>query len=172
MRQRIVACAIVGAAGGAVGIATLASARHDPGGSFAGNSTLGAIAELGAGWALILIGLIFWLRRRNVCGPLLVAAGVAWFLPEWGNPGIGSAAAFSIGLAGFVACPPLVAHAALAYPSGRLGSTIDRAALRIAYAGAIGLLGLFPTAVFDPKAESCLQCPGNLLLVHGDTGAF
>jgi signal transduction histidine kinase len=172
MRQRIVACTIVGAAGGAVGIATLASARHDPGGSFAGSSTLGAIAELGAGWALILAGLIFWLRRTNVCGPLLVAAGLAWFLPEWGNPGIGSAAAFSIGLAGFVACPPLVAHAALAYPGGRVGSNVARATLAVGYAGAVGLLGLLPTAVFDPRAQSCLQCPRNLLLVHGDAGAF
>jgi signal transduction histidine kinase len=172
MRHKIVACAIVGAAGAAVGIVSLSFARGDPGGSFAGNSTLGAIAELGAGWALILTGLVFWLRRRNACGPLLVAAGLAWFLPEWSNPGVGSAAAFSIGLAGFVACPPLVAHAALAYPSGRLGSMVGRAALGIAYAGAIGLLGLLPTAVFDPKAESCLQCPGNLLLVHGDTGTF
>ena len=171
MRQRIVACAIVGAAGVAVGIFSLAVARGDPGGSFAGNSTLGAVAELGAGWALVLTGSIFWLRRRNACGALLVAAGLAWFLPEWGNPGIGSSAAFSIGLAGFAACPPLVAHAALAYPGGRVGS-IARAVLAIAYAGAIGLLGLMPTAVFDPRAESCLQCPRNLLLVHGDAGAF
>jgi signal transduction histidine kinase len=172
MRRRMVLWAILGAAGAAAGIFSLGVARSDPGGSFAGNSTFGGIVELGVGWALILTGLIFWTRRKNACGALLVAAGLAWFLPEWSNPGVGSAAAFSVGLAGFVACPPLVAHVALAYPGGRVGSNLGRAALGVGYAGAFALLGLMPTAVFDPKAQQCLQCPRNLLLVHGDPGAF
>src|ERR671925_979369 len=123
MRQRIVACAIVGAAGGAVGIATLARARHDPGGSFAGTSTLGAIAELGAGWSLVATGLLFWERHsRNWFGPLLAASGFAWFLPEWSNPGVGTAVGFSVGVVRFAGCAPPVGPAALAYPSRRLPS--------------------------------------------------
>src|SRR5919109_3781146 len=119
MRQRIVACAIVGAAGGAVGIATLARARHDPGGSFAGTSTLGAIAELGAGWSLVATGLLFWERHsRNWFGPLLAASGFAWFLPEWSNPGVGTAVGFFVGVLRVPGRPPPLCPPRLAYPGG------------------------------------------------------
>src|SRR5919108_178970 len=109
----------IGLAALAFGLLTLARARHDPGGSFAGTSTLGAIAELGAGWSLVATGLLFWERHsRNWFGPLLAASGFAWFLPEWSNPGVGTAVGFSVGLVGFAGCAPLVGHAVLAYPSG------------------------------------------------------
>lgn len=153
------------------GLLTLSRARHDSAGSFAGASTLGAIAELAAGWSLVAVGLLFWERHgRNLSGPLLVAAGFAWFLPEWPNPGIGSALGFTVGLIGAAACAPLVGHAALAYPTGRLKSAIERVTLAAAYSGAIVLLGALPASTFDPAATGCLQCPGNLALAHGDAG--
>jgi signal transduction histidine kinase len=105
---------------------------------------------------------------RNRVGILLVAAGLVWFLPELSNPGVGSRFAFTLGLVGFVATAPIVAHVALAYPRGRLGSTLDRLLVASAYAGSILLLGLFPTALFDPVAQGCHQCPSNLILVRGD----
>ncbi len=155
------------------GLLTLGRARHDPGGSFAGTSTLGGIAELGAGWSLVAAGLLFWERHsRNWFGPLLVAAGFAWFLPEWSNPGVGSALGFTAGLVGFVACAPLVGHAALANPTGRLRSVLERATVTIAYSGALVLLGLLPATVFDTDAAGCLQCPRNLILAHGDPSLF
>ena len=40
------------------------------------------------------------------------------------------------------------------------------------YLAAIGLLGLAPALVFDPAAQGCLRCPTNLVLVHGDAGAY
>jgi len=158
----------------AFGLLTLARARHDPGGSFAGASTLGAIAELAAGWSLVAAGLLFSERHpRNVFGPLAVAAGFAWFLPEWGNnPGVGTAVGFTVGLIGFVACAPLVAHAALTYPTGRLPSRAAAVTVALAYAGALLLLGLLPTTVFDTKSSGCLQCPRNLVLVHGDSSLY
>src|SRR5262245_65262874 len=105
----------------AVGIYTLDIVRDDPFASFAGASTGGTIALLGAGWALIASGAAFWLRSpRNRVGPLLVAAGFAWFLLEWINPRTGSAAAFTLGLCFYAACPPLVGHAVLAYPGGKV----------------------------------------------------
>jgi len=159
-------------AGAAFGILSLTIARVDPGGSFAGSSTQDGILELGAGWGLMLTGLLFWARRpRNRFGPLLTAAAFAWFLPEWSNSGVGERGAFTLGLVGFAACPPLIAHAALCYPGGRLGSALDRILLAFAYVGALGFLGLLPTAVYDPAAEGCLQCPRNLALTHGDSGA-
>jgi signal transduction histidine kinase len=164
--------AFVFLAGGA-GALALTTARRYPDESFAGTSTLGALAELAAGWSLVTAGLLFSLRhRRNLFGPLLVGAGFAWFLPEWSNPRVGSAAAFALGSVGFVACAPLVAHAALAYPTGRLRSRLELVVVGISYAAAVLLLGLLPTSVFDPKTTGCGDCPRNLLLVRSDTSLF
>jgi len=157
----------------AVGVLSLAIALRDPEGSFGGISVLSGIAELAGGWSLAFLGLVFWARhRRNGFGPLLVAAGFAWFLREWANPDVGSGIAFTIGLVGVVACAPLVGHAALAYPNGRLASNADRVLLSFAYAGAVVLLGFLPTAVFDPPAQGCFDCPKNLILVGGDQSLF
>src|SRR6266511_3432685 len=115
----------------AVGVLSLAIARRDPEGSFGGISVLSGIAELAGGWSLAFLGLVFWARhRRNGFGPLLVAAGFAWFLREWANA--------------------------------------DRVLLSLAYAGAVVVLGFLPTAVFDPPAQGCFDCPKNLILVGGD----
>ena len=154
------------------GLVTLSRARRDPVVSFAGGSTLGAIAELAAGWGMIVAGLVFWERHRgNRCGPLFVAAGLAWFLPEWTNQGVGSAVGFTAGLVGVAACAPLVGHAALAYPTGRLKSYFDRATVSVAYAGALLLLGYLPTSVFDPQA-GCSLCSRNLALVAGSRRVY
>jgi signal transduction histidine kinase len=156
-----------------LGILALVVAREHPVGSFAGTSTLGGIAELAAGWSLVAAGLLFRARHRtNRFGILLVAAGLAWFLPELSNPRVGVAFGFTVGLVGFVACAPLVAHAALAYPTGKLRSPLEVAVVAFSYCGAILLLGLLPTAVFDPKATGCFECPPNLVLVEGDGGLF
>src|SRR5512132_3256953 len=128
-RYGLVVLALLAAA---LGVASLVVARHDPAGSFAGASIVGAVAELGAGWSLVAAGLLFWSRhRRNRFGALLVAAGFAWFLPEWSNPGVGTALGFTIGLVGFVACAPFVGHAALAYPTGRLRSRLELAGVAV-----------------------------------------
>ena len=173
MRRRAVALGI-SALGVAVGVFTLDVARDDPGYWFAGTSTLAAASLLAAGWALIGCGLGYWLRRpTTLVGPLLCAAGFAWFLPEWNNPGIGSALAFTIGLCLYAACPPLVGHAVLAYPGGRLGSRFERGAVAAAYVGGVLVLGLLPTLVFDPQGQDCNQCPSNLLAVadNGELGS-
>jgi signal transduction histidine kinase len=157
----------------AVGILSITAAREHPTGSFAGMSTLAGIAELGAGWSLVVAGLLFWGRHRDSrFGLLLVAAGFAWFLPEWSNPGFGSALGFTVGIIGFVACAPLVGHAALAYPTGRLRSRLEVAVVVASYAGALLLLGLLPATVFDTRATGCLECPSNLALVRGDSELF
>ena len=56
-----------------------------------------------------------------------------------------------------------MAHAALAYPGGRLAGRSERAGLLLAYASTILVLGLLPALVFDPAAQGCSQCPRNLL---------
>ena len=160
-------------AGSALGVFSLAIARDNPTFSFAGTSLGGAVALLGAGWALLAGGLAFWGRRPgNAVGPILVAASVAWFVAEWDNPSIGSAVGFTIGLALYAACPPFVAWAMLAYPSGRLASWGERLAIGVTLAGAVLVLGLLPALFFDPAAAGCAQCPENGLVVSDEPGLF
>jgi signal transduction histidine kinase len=163
MGRRAVAFGIA-ALGLTVGAFSLRVARDEPGYWFAGDSAIAAEAFLAAGWALVGCGLGSWLRwAASRFGPLLAAAGFAWFLPEWNNPGIGSSLAFTIGLCLYAACPPLVAHAVLAYPGRRLGSTTARGAVVVAYVGAMLVLGVLPALVFDPQTQGCTRCPSNLL---------
>ncbi len=160
-------------AGSALGVFSLAIARDNPTFSFAGTSLGGAVALLGAGWALLAGGLAFWGRRPgNAVGPILVAASGAWFVAEWDNPSIGSAVGFTIGLALYAACPPFVAWAMLAYPSGRLASWGERLAIGVTLAGAVLVLGLLPALFFDPAAAGCAQCPENGLVVSDEPGLF
>jgi signal transduction histidine kinase len=149
--------------------ATLALARSHPDGSYAGRVVVGAAIEVGAALALAAAGLMFWASRpHNPIGPLLVAAAVAWLLPEWSNPDVGSAPLFTLGLVSLVACMPLIAHVALAYPSGRLEQRRAKALAAIGYVCAIGLIGLAATTAFDPRGLGCGDCPHNLVLIHGD----
>jgi signal transduction histidine kinase len=160
-------------AGLALGAFSLIVARDDPTFSFAGTSPGGAVALLGAGWALLACALAFWGRRPgNAFGPILVAASGAWFVAEWDNPGVGSAVFFTIGLVLYAACAPLVAWAMLAYPSGRLASWGERLGIGVALAGAVLVLGLLPTLFLDPAATGCAQCPENLVLVSDKQGLF
>src|SRR5215468_4280013 len=154
------------------GLVSLLVARSHPDGSFAGTSWVAAVAELAAGWALIAVGLRVVLRRpANRPGYLLAAAGVRWFFVEWDNPGIGSPAAFTLGLVAWALAPPVVAHAILAYPSGRPLPAPGRAVLFAAYVGAGLVLGLLPALVFDPGQQACSQCPANLLSVSSNPDA-
>jgi signal transduction histidine kinase len=106
-------------------------------------------------------------------GPLLAAAGFAWFLTEWNNPGIDSALAFTTGLVAYgVACAPFVGHAVLSYSGRQPRALLETGALAFAYAGSLLVLGLLPALVFDPQAAGCSQCPRNLLLVTADSALF
>jgi signal transduction histidine kinase len=167
-RALVVAIASLGLV---VGVYSLRVGRDDPAYSFAGASTVGAVALLGAGFLLVGAGLLFWMRRpSSLAGPLLSAAGIAWFLFEWKNPGIGSAAAFTVGLCLYGACPPVVGHAVLVYPR-RLTSWLHRAGVAVAYAGNVLVLGVLPAIFYDPTAQGCSQCPRNLVLVSGSERA-
>jgi signal transduction histidine kinase len=166
----IVALAL-GAIGAGFGLLTLAEARSAPGLSFAGTSWVGAVAELTAGWALIAAGVAeTWRRPASRAGLLLAGAGIGWFFAEWNNPGLGSPAAFTFGLIASALAAPLVAHAALAYPTGRLDSRLDLCVLVFAYAGAGLVLGLLPALFFDPGRQGCSLCPANLVLARSEPG--
>jgi signal transduction histidine kinase len=158
-------------AGLALGVFSLAVARGGAGYSFGGSSAFAGAAELVAGYALLAVGVTAWMRPRQAgLGVILVAASFAWFLLEWSNPAAGSVV-FTTGLVLYAAAPPLVAHAMLAYPDGRVGWWPGRLGLALGYAGSVLVLGLLAAAVFDPAAEGCAQCPRNLLLVAGGSSS-
>ncbi len=152
------------------GLLSLLIARSHPGATFGGTSWTAGLAELAAGWAVIGAGCYVW-RRGKRSGLSLAAAGVAWFFPEWDNPGAG-AAVFTFGLVSYALAPAVVAHAVMAYPSGRLSSPLERVALAVAYADAALVLALFPALFFSPPEQGCSLCPPNLLLADGQPGLF
>jgi signal transduction histidine kinase len=161
----------LGALGAVFGLLTLTVARSAPGGSFGGASWVGALAELAAGWVLIAAGVAeTWRRPASSTGLLLAGAGIGWFFVEWDNSGLGSPAAFTFGLIASALAAPLVAHAALAYPAGRLDSRLDVFLLVFAYAVAGLVLGLLPALFFDPGRQGCGLCPANLVLVRSEPG--
>ena len=82
----------------ALGAFSLALARDEPLSRLQGISLEGAVALLGAGWALArLRARVLEPAPGNAVGPLLVAAGSAWFLAELDNPGVGSPVVFTSG---------------------------------------------------------------------------
>jgi signal transduction histidine kinase len=91
------------------------------------------IADAGAGYALVFLGLAAWSRRpERRAGPIMGAAGFAWFLGTAWNPAV------------FLHRGPL-AHLLLSYPSGRLSSRVERSAVGVAYAYA----AVYPVADND-----------------------
>jgi signal transduction histidine kinase len=157
---------VVLAAGLALGVTALAVVHGTPASSLAGTSAGATVALAAVGWALIACGVVAWARRpASRFGPLLAAAGGGWFVAELNNPGAGSSLLFTAGLLGYAACPAIVAHAALAYPEGRVPGRLARGALTVAYAGTLLALGLVPALTFEPAAQGCIDCPDNLLAV-------
>ena len=154
------------------GLLSLLIAQSHPGATFGGTSWPAGLAGLAAGWAVIGAGFYVWRRRGKRAGLLLAAAGVAWFFPEWDNPGVGTAAAFTFGLVTYALAPAVLAHAVLTYPSGRLASPLQRLAITVAYADAALLLGLLPALFFSPPGQGCSLCPPNLLLADAQPGLF
>jgi len=156
------------AAGIAAGIATVLLARGHPDLSLAGDSSGASALQLAAGWGLIVAGVALAARRSTRrSGPLLVAAGFAWFAVEAANPEVGSPLVFTAGLLLAVACPALVAHAALAHSERR--AHIDIAVIGAGYAVCLGVFGIATTVLNDPRAHGCLGCPDNLAYITGST---
>src|SRR4029077_6093110 len=157
---------VVLAAAAAAGMLSLGLAQLDPQAALGGASIPTGLVLLGTGWAVIACGTVAGVRRPGSrFGRLLVAAGFAWFLAEFNNPGAGSAALFTTGLVTYAVCPALVAHAALAYPGGALPGAIARTPIALGYASTILALGLVPTLLVDPASHGCSQCPHDMLAI-------
>ena len=156
-------------AGLAVAVTSIWLAWRGPAFSIAGTSPYAAVAELAAGWALIVSGIAA--RRRRPTSPfgwIIAVAGLAWFLVEWPNPASAGSVLFSVGLVFHVAYPALIAHAVLGFPTGRLGAPIARAVVAAAYLTNIVVLGVVPTLFFEPGSAGCPGCPDNVFALGSD----
>lgn len=83
------------------------------------------VLDTAAGFALIFLGLVAWSRRPSSrVGPIMATTGFTWFLGTLWNPAV------------FLHRGPL-AHLLLSYPSGRLSSRVEQAAVGMACAYAV-----------------------------------
>jgi hypothetical protein len=135
--------------------------------TYAGRSNAAAALTLSAGLTLVVAALGMQLARRaGRLVDLLLLASATWFAPVWvgwtdGSPIVRSAAA---ALSGFTF--PLLLHATLAQPSGRVGRRSSRVLIGIAYGEAsltAVALALFRDPYFDPSCWA--NCSVNSFLV-------
>jgi signal transduction histidine kinase len=151
-------------------LASGVASRHGDVTTYAGRSTASAVAELVAGWALIAFGLLSFARRpERPAGPLAVAAGFAWFAPDWlgWQTGPGAVRAVALAVAGLPAAA--VVQLAIGAPTGSLSSRSARAVVAASWA-VTALVGIGRALLYDPLADpDCVVwCSPNPLLVHGD----
>jgi PAS domain S-box-containing protein len=114
------------------------------------------------GWAFIAAGLLARTRRPdNRMGLLLIAVGFTWFLSSLS--GANDSNLWTLGYVLGALWAAVFVHALLAYPSGRLGATWERAVV----IGGYLLAGLaeITVAIFEPDPASCSDCPANAILI-------
>jgi hypothetical protein len=124
-------------------------------------------ASVVAAWSFLLAGLVAWQRRpENRLGPLMVAVCFALLARQfrYSHDDLAFTVFFLIGELGYA----LVAHVALAYPSGRVTDRLERAFVRLVYVVAV----VFPLAIllfddgqklryFDPVPRT------SVIVIHG-----
>ncbi|HET7014577.1 MAG TPA: histidine kinase [Streptosporangiaceae bacterium] len=108
------------------------------------------------GLAFLIGGLIAMDRRPgNVIGPLMLGVAFVPYLGNFGNVQVTPLPLLGV-ISGQVAAP-MLAHIALAYPTGKLRSGLDRAVVATIY-GAATAVNLVIILVFDPRAGGCGRC--------------
>ena len=81
----------------------------------------GWLPDLAVGWTLIACGLVAWSRRPETrSGMLLAGTGFAWFAANFSDQAL------------YLHRGPLI-QLVLSYPSGRLGSRLERGVVAVAY---------------------------------------
>jgi signal transduction histidine kinase len=98
---------------------------------------------------------------------LMTVVGVTWF--AWDLAWIYLPIPYTLGILLGSAFQPVLAHLAIAFPSGSLRSRLDRAVVGINY----GVWFAFALAImlfWDPRVDCPIGCSINLLLVDADRG--
>jgi signal transduction histidine kinase len=122
----------------------------------------------GVAAAYIGTGVIALLRRPgNATGLLMAAVGFLWLVNDlyWFN----AALPFTVAATFELLYQPVLAHLALAFPTGRLPGRLERRVMVCVYVWTLGN-NLVRMLFSDPHAEGCGRCPANLLLVDHDPG--
>jgi len=107
-----------------------------------GTTSFRAASTVLAAWAFLAAGVATWSRRpRNRLGPLMVAACFALLARQfrYSHDALAFTTFFALGELGYA----LVAHTALAYPSGRVTDRAEQLFLKVAYTTALA----FPLAI-------------------------
>ncbi len=155
------------------GLAAVTVARHHGNGTtYAGGSGWAAGLELAAGWGLVLVGLLVWQLRPSIpSGPLAVAAGFAWFAPDWVGWEGGPTLVRSVGMLLAGVWLALLVHAVFAFPDGRLASRRARVLVAVVYAET-AVVNVGRALFRDPFADvNCWSnCTANSFLVHAVPG--
>jgi signal transduction histidine kinase len=130
---------------------------------FAPDRGLWIAADLVIGLGFVGVGLLAWYRSPdNRIGALMVATGFAWYLSLLGRtepPFL-----YSLGLLLENLYVGFAVHLMLSYPSGRLGTPVDRALVACTYLAVT--LGFVPVVLFIESVDlGCAGCPENLFLV-------
>ena len=152
MRRAVPALAAAGVACGLVYLALVLATDHvdDPG--------LTAALGLLVGWSFIGTGLFAWSRTPgNRTGPLMAAAGFAWFATSVSVSHADLVHTFGIAVDGLF--PVLVGHLLMAFPTGRLRTRAERVVVGAAYFSATVLQ--VPGLLFEDD-------PNNLLTITAD----
>jgi signal transduction histidine kinase len=150
---------LVGIAGVAlgVGVSIILATHHfgdQPGGVIA--------AALLIGWSFVGTGLFAWASRpHNRVGALMVAVGMTWMFVMLVNTDI--PLLFSIGALISAVPYALVMHLLLAYPSGRLRTTIARRVVALAYIDVT--VGALAYQLFDANVADDPDGPANVLMI-------
>ena len=112
----------------------------------------------------VCAGVVAWFRRpATTVGPLMGGVGVAVLL-SFELLRLGGAVGFTLALLAGAVPTALLAHLAVALPSGRLYGSFDRMVVAIAYIVILGEIA------FVESRDVCVACPRNLLLLPGRPG--
>ena len=120
--------------------------------------------ELGVGVLFVVAGLLGWARRPDsAVGLLLTVAGLAWLAARVLVGAGQNPVVFTAGLVLVVLPIAFLAHLAVAFPSGRLATRLERFIVVSSYVVII-------VGVGSLDLSQCRECPTNLLAVDGVTG--
>ena len=126
-----------------------------------GQTPSAGLLHLAIGLTYLYGGLAIWGHEpTNRTGALMAAVGLTWFIGPFAHAGIPVVS--EVGLALEDTTTVLLLALVLAYPSGRLTSRVDRAAVAILAVGATGLNLLFSTSLFTDRSgpDRAVRRPG------------
>jgi len=126
----------------------------------------GELARIAVGLAFVTAAVLADLQFADAgVANLMAAVGLTWFL--WDLAWIYFPVPYTVGAALGALFQPILAHLAIAFPTGQLRSRFDRRLVRTGY-GAWLVLSFATLAVWDPQVDCPGGCAANLLLVYPD----